>query len=442
MPIQLTGLSGGFDASGVITQLVAIAKKPVDALNTKKSLVDSAVSTMNTFSSRLASLKATTNTLLDTSGYASFGATSSDTSVVTSATGAAQAGTYDVQVNKLASSQKLRGNSQASSGTALGVTGSLSVTVGSGSPMSINVTSSDTLGDIATKLATSGQRISASVLYDGTNYRLSVQGLDTGAVSAFTITQSGLDLGFEDPANLYQAAGDAKLTVDGLAISRPTNQVSGVIPGVTLALTKPGVTSTVRVSSDTTLLKTKISGFVSAYNDIVNASHSATGYGTVKASNSVLAGDSSLRRAADGFARIIGSAVPGASGLYTTVGSVGVTLGTNGLLTFDGAKLDAAIVKDPDGVRRLFVTDPSIGATGIMKTIASSIDTLVTASNSPIKARIAALTASSTRIDTSIAEKQKRLDDYEQQLRKQYAALDSTMSKYSSLSSMISGIRN
>ncbi len=442
MPIQLTGLSGGFDSSGIITQLVALAKAPLDALAAKKSQVDSAVSTMNTYTSRLTTLRANAVSMSDAAGYASYATTSSDTSVVASATGTAQAGSYDVTVTQLASIQKLRGAVQTSSSTALGMSGTLSIKVGTGSPIDIAVSATDTLGDIAASFAKSGARVAASVLYDGTNYHLSLQGLDTGAANAFTVAQTGLDLGLADPANVYQAAGDAKLTVDGLAITRPTNQIAGVLPGLTLALTKPGVSSSIRVSSDTTALKTKLNGFIASYNDIVNATHTATGYSTVKATNSVLAGDSSMRRALDGFARMVGSAVPGASGSFATLGSVGVKLAADGTLSFDATKFDAAVVKDPDSVRRLFITDTTSGATGIMKTMSSAVDALITGTKSPIKARIAALQATSTRLDTSAADKQKRVDDYEQQLRKQYAALDAAQSKYSAMSAAISGITN
>ena len=440
MPIQLTGLSGGFDSSGIITQLVALAKAPIDALAAKKSQVDSAVSTMNTYTSRLTTLRANAVSMTDAAGYASYGTTSSDTTVVASATGTALPGSYDVTVTQLASIQKIRSTTQASSSTALGMTGTLSVAVGGAAPVDIAITATDTMGDVATKLAQSGTRISASVLFDGSTYRLSVQGLDTGAANAFTVTQTGLDLGLADPANRYQAAADARLTVDGLAITRPTNQIAGVIPGVTLALTKPGVSSTVRVSSDTTALKTKLNGFIASYNDIVNATHTATGYSTVKAANSVLSGDSSMRRALDGFARMIGSAVPGATGSFNTLGSAGVKLGADGTLSLDATKFDAAVTKDPDSVRRLFITDAASGATGIMKSVADAVDALITGPKSPIKARIAALQATSTRLDASGVGKQKRVDDYEQLLRRQYAALDSAQSKYTAMSAAISGI--
>lgn len=439
MVIQLTGL-GSFDSSGVVTQLVAIAHQPIDALNTRQTQLNSAVSTLGTFSSRLATLKANTNTLLDTTSYSSITASSTDTSVAVSSTGAAQVGSYSVQVTGLASAQKLRSDTQTDSATALGMTGTLSIQVGTGTSVPIDVAATDTLADIATKLSSSGARISASVLFDGSTYRLSVQGLDTGAANAFTITQSGFDLGLEKPVNKYQSAADASLVVDGVNITRPTNQITGVIPGVTLAVTKIGVTSTVNVGSDTTTLKSKINGFVSAFNDIVNASHTATGYGSAKASNPILAGDSSIRRVVDLLARTVSSAVPGTSGAYTTLASIGIHLTTAGTLTFDSTKLDAGILADPGGVRKLFVTDASLGATGVMKTLGTAIDSFTTGAGAPIQSRIDALTASSKGIDDLVAQKQLRVDAYEAQLKKQFTNLDVMMSKFNSMSSAIGSI--
>lgn len=439
MPVQLTGL-GGFDSSGVINQLVTLAKKPIDALTQRKAQVDSASSTMNQFSSRIGTLRTNANALADATGYSSFAVTSSEASVVASAGGGAQAGSYDVQVTQLATAQKLRGTAQASSTAALGVSGSLSLNVGSQTPVVVNVAATDSLGDIATKIASSGAKLSASVLFDGSSYRLSVQGTDTGTQNAFTIGQTGFDLGLANPANVYQAAGDAKLVVDGLAITRPTNQITGVIPGVTLALTKPGVTSSLRVAPDTASLKQKLQFFVTSYNDLVNAGHTATGYSGVKASNPVLAGEPAIRRSLDGLSRLVASQIPGTTGAYTTLGSVGVTLSANGTLSLDASKLDAAIAKDPDAVRRVFVTDSALGATGIMKTLASTADSFVNGTSSPIKARLEALSALSKRLDSSATKKQEAIEAYEQNLKKQFSELDRAMSKYNSMSAAISGL--
>lgn len=441
MPIQLTGL-GGFDSSTVISQLVAIANQPLSAIDTKKGLVDSASVTMNSFSTKLTTLKTAATALATTSGFTSMAATSSDTGIVGSVTGAAVSSSYTVDVQQLARAQKTRSEPQTSATTALGQAGNLTLQVGSNQSVTVNVLATDSLANIATKIAQSGARVSAGIINAGGSYRLSVQGLDSGATNAITFGESGtVALGLATPANTIESAQDAKLTVDGLPVTRPTNSIADAIPGVTLALTKPTTSSaTIRVAGDTTSLKTKIASFVTAYNDIVSAAHTATGYGTAKASNSVLAADSVIRRALDKVSSLTTGVVTGATGNYKSLATVGIQSTRDGTISFDGTKLDAALEKDPDAVRRLFVTDASIGATGVMKSLSDAIDSMITGSNSPIKARIDALSAQSKRLSQSRDDKAKRVDAYEQQLRKQFSELDQAMSKYTAMGNALTSI--
>jgi flagellar hook-associated protein 2 len=64
-------------------------------------------------------------------------------------------------------------------------------------------------------------------------------------------------------------AQNAQLTVNGISVSRSTNQVSDVIPGVSLDLlnTTTG-NATVALSRDTAPVKEKIKSVVTAYNDL------------------------------------------------------------------------------------------------------------------------------------------------------------------------------
>jgi flagellar hook-associated protein 2 len=442
MPIQITGLSG-FDSSSVITQLVALAQEPVTALDTKKGQVDSASTTINNYSTKLATLKTASTALSTTSGFSSMTATSSDTGIVATTNGSATASSFSIEVTQLARAQKTRSDPQTSATTALGQAGDLTIQVGANTAITINVLATDTLANIATKISQSGGRVSAGIINAGGSYRLSIQGLDSGAANAVTFGQTGtVALGLGTPASTIETAQDAKLTIDGLAVTRPTNSIADAISGVTMALTKTtpvGTPATLKVSTDSTSLKTKISAFVTAYNDIVNTTHQVTGYGTSKASNSVLAADATLRRALDTIARTTTGAVPGGTGNYKSMATVGLTTSRDGTLTFDGTKLDAALEKDSDAVRRLFVADTSIGATGIMKTLADAINLMIT-DKGGIKTRVEALSAQSKRLAESREVKAKRVDVYEQQLRKQFAELDQAMSKYSSMGSALSSL--
>lgn len=442
MAIRLTGL-GGFDSSGVIDQLVALARQPINDLDSKKSKIDSAGVMLNSFSTKLGTLKNAAIALSTPAGFSSFSATSSDTGVVASATGNAVAASYSLNVTQVARAQKSRSDAVASSTTALGQTGKLELKVGSADAKSINIASTDTLADIATKINGSGARVSASVVNLGNNeFKLAIQGLDTGAANAVTMTeQDGFTLGLNKPANMYESAQDASFTLDGMTFTRSTNSINDAIPGVTLALTKPTTgAATLKVTSDSSAIKTKISSFVSAYNDVVNTGHNTSGYGSTKATNSVLSGDTGIRRSLDRIATLVSSAVPGASSSLQSLGSLGIRLAKDGTLSFDSAKFDTAMEKDPSAVRKLFVTDTASASTGIMKTLGDAVDSLVTNTGGAVKSRIESLQAQSKRLATSREAKEKNVEEYETQIRKQFSKLDEAMSKYSAMSSQLSGL--
>lgn len=441
MAIQLTGL-GGFDSGNVISQLVSIANRPLYELDSRRALVDSASSTMSSFSSKLAALKSAATALATTSGFSSMAATSSDSAVVATVTGSAARSSYNVSVTQLAQAQKTRSDAQASATTARNESGTLSIQVGSGAAFDVAITATDTLSDIAMKINQSGARVSASIIDAGGSYRLSVQGLDTGAANAITFTEGGaLSLGLSSGANTYEVAQDAQLTVDGLAVTRPTNSVADAIQGVTLALKKTTTSAaTVEVAADSTALKAKLNAFVSSYNDVVKNGQTIAGYGTTKAMSSVLAADPAVRRSLDRISSLVTGFIPGATGDYRSLATAGISLSRDGVMTLDAAKLDKALERDPEAVRRLFVTDAASGATGVMKSLADAIDGLITGQGGVVKSRIESLSKQSQQLVESRAKKEALVKKYEQQLRSQFAALDQAMSRYQTMSTALVGL--
>lgn len=438
MPISFGGLASGIDTGALVDTLVGVAKQPIDQLDRKRSLLDGASQTISGIASKLSALKSAALALSTSTGFSSFAAASSDTAVVASATGAASVATYSVQVSALARSQKTRSSVVASASSPLGQAGSLDITVGAGAAKNVSILATDTLTDVANKISASGARVTASVFNDGTGFRLLVQGLDTGAENAFTVAENSTTFGFAAPGATYETAQDASLTVDGMPVTSKTNQVTGVIAGVKLALTKTTASAaTVSVTSDTAALKTKVTAFVNAYNEFVNAGHAAAGFGATKATNAELAADSTIRTALRRVGSLLSSAVPGATGAYTTFMSVGVTAKRDGTLTLDATRFDAAMAADPDGVRKLFVTDATVGATGAMKGLMSTIDGLVTGTSAPLQARADRLSAQSKRLADSKVKMEQRLEDYRAQLQKQFLAMDQAVSKYQAMSASV-----
>ncbi len=435
---------GGIDTSSIVTQLVAIQQQPYNELATQQQNIQSAQTTISSFSSTLSALANAAAALAAPTGFTSMGATSSSSSVAATAQGSPAPGQWNVTVNQIAQEQRTLSNGTASSTTALGLSGNLSIQVGSGSPTTIAVVSTDTLSDIAGKIISAGLRVQASMVYDGSQYHLLVSGLDTGAANGITFDESGLtgsgySLGLSDAAdNNIQSAQDAQLTVGGISVTSASNQVTNAIPGVTLAVTQPTTSpTTISIASDPSSIQTKVQAFVTAYNAVISNGHTAAGFGTTTASNTLLQGDTAIRSSLDQMEALVGELVPGTSGSYTTLDSVGISLQTDGTLTLDSTKLASALAADPTSVSRLFVTDSTNGSQGVMATIGSTINSLTTGSGAMLNAEVAGFTARTQQMTTQMTAMAARTTAYQTLLTNEFTQMNSTLALYKQMSTVL-----
>jgi flagellar hook-associated protein 2 len=435
---------GGIDTSSLLSSLVAIQQQPYNQLASQQQNIQSAQTTISSFSSTLSALKTAAAALSDPGTFTSMAATSSDSSIAAKTNPGAASGQWTVSVTSIAQEQRTLSNPVSSPTSALGITGSLDIQVGTGTTAHLAVSPSDTLTDIASKISASGLRVQASMTFDGSQYRLLVTGLDTGAANTITFGESvvtssqGYTFGLSTPANTIQKSQDAALTVGNMPVTSASNQVTDAIPGVTLALTQPTKTpATIAIASDPTAIQTKVQAFVTAYNAVVSNGHSVAGFGTQKASNTLLQGDHAVRSALDQLGSLMGQAVPGTSGAYTTLDNVGVALNADGTLTLNSAKLGTALSKDPTSVERLFVTDASNGSQGIMGTFGSTVDTLTKGTGSMIQSELDGFSARMKQMSTQMAAMQVRTAAYQTLLQKQFTQMNTTLAQYKQIASSL-----
>jgi flagellar hook-associated protein 2 len=421
------GLGSGLNDAQIITTLVAAQQAPVTAMQTHGTAIQAASQTISTFSSDLSALQAAANALSDPMQYSSYTATSSSSAVVATSSAAATPGTYAVQVNALAQAQVTYGNPQASSTAALGLSGTIGITVG-GTSYPIAVNSTDSLATIATNISSSGAGVTASVVYDGSKYRLQLQGQSTGAANAMTFTETGLSLGLTTPANTYQAAQDASLTVNNITVTSSSNQVTGAIPGVTMALTATQTApSNVTVASDPSAISQSITTFVNAYNTMVSAGHAAAGYGTTAASSTLLTGDRGIEGALSQMSGLIAGNIPNTTAGLQNLASVGISLQSNGTLAVNSTTLTSALNSNPSAVRQLFVTDSSTGATGVMSTISNAVTSLTTNATSALRAEAASFTTEQQSLTTQEAAMTARIKQYQTTITAEFASMEQTV---------------
>ena len=125
-------------------------------------------------------------------------------------------------------------------------------------------------------------------------------------------------------------------------MSSKTNQVQGVVAGVTLALAEktPDGPVTVTISGDAEGFQAKLKTLVDSYNAVISKVNTEAGFGSIKGSNPQLTGDSTLRSVTAKLSSTLTQTVGTAK--FQTLRSIGIELNNNGTL-----KLNAASSRPP-----------------------------------------------------------------------------------------------
>ena len=413
------GVGSGIDTEAIISGLLGASRGPVNRVRQEISAVDSAISSVSEIGSLLSKLKDSLTGLDTVNEVSSFAA-----SVVATTTGAAQPGSFEVQVNSLATAYKAyAANVQVATNTeATGQDGVVTVEVG-GESAEITIQATDSIDTIVSKFNASGLRLSASSVFDGTGHHLQLQGLDTGAANDVVLTEAGTDFGFD--LDTRTEAADAQFTVDGFAVTSASNKADGVLGGVSLALLDTSSEPfTVTVESDPDALREKLTTLVSSYNGVVNKIHSTTGFGSIKASNAELSSDSSLRSVTGRLSNALTTRI--GNGRFQTLASIGIELNNDGTLKLDSSKFDTAMNDDSLAVTRILAgdDDQELGLGDILNSITEDL----IGANGAIETKKDSLSSRSRALDDRIEIEESRLNRLEDQLRKQFTQMDQIVS--------------
>lgn len=424
--ISFGGVGSGMDTEGIVQGLVSASQGTLSTLKSRASQTSTAVSTLSSISSLLSNLKKAVDGLANVRDVGSYKASSSHSSIAVSANGTALPSAYKIEVSSLAKEQRNYTSTFSSTTTGLGQSGTLGIQVGSGEVKNVTLSATDTLDQIATKINGSGARVSASVFYDGSTYRLQVRGLDSGAANGIAFTEgAGVDLGLNAAGSKYQTATNASAKIDGITVTSATNQIVGAIQGVTLALTEETTSPvTVKVESDPKGVETKLKAVVDAYNSVISKIQETAGTGTIKGSNPVLANDSGLRTVTSRMSNALLARVSG-SGTYDTLASVGVSLAKDGKMTLDATKLEKALSADSASVAAV-LAGPQSGD-GAMDVLSSIIQGFTASGSGVLALRKDALEARGKALTDQVTREQVRLDRYADTLRRQFTQMDSTV---------------
>ncbi len=439
--------SGLLDVNGLVTQLVAAERAPLDKrlarIDTKLTTQFTALSqlkgSLSTFQNALSGLK-------DAGTYVSRSVAVSDTSLFSAtASSTAGVGSYDIEVLQLAKSAQVGSAAFAGGSTSVVGTGTLMLYQGSNAFTVTIDSSNNTLAGIrdAINAATTNTGVQATLLTGTSGSKLVLTGSQTGAANAIKVTANGGDGGLSqlvyDPPNpsglsLIQAAQDASIKVSGFAATSATNTFTSAIDGVTLNLAKaaPGTTTTLGIANDTGTVTNRVNSFVSAFNVVAKQIAALRSYDSSTQKAGPMLGDALLTGIEVQLRRVLSAPVTGANGSYTTLASLGITTGSDGTLSVNATKFQAA-----QATGNSIVSGVLGGSDGVATKLSTYLDTQLAATgqiaarNDSIAAQRKSLTAQADAINA-------RMTVIQARYQKQFSSLDSLLTKMQGTSDYLS----
>lgn len=445
--LSSAGLGSGLDINSLVSQLVAAEKAiPQRQITRNQTSTVTTISALGNLKGALGSFNTALTQLKSIEAFAGRTASSSEPEFFTAtASTAAAAGVYDIEVVQVATSMQLKSNAFADGAGQVVGTGTLTVNVGA-STFQVGVdTAHNTLAgirDAINQASGNTDLVRATIVNATDGAHLVLTGTATGLANQVSISQAdgdgglasleynpGLTTNYSPQSRLAQ---DSIVAVAGFARHSASNTVTDVIDGVTLTLLAEdqGNIHTLTVANDKTTVATRIKTFVDQYNAMVSTLADLRKYEPTTKTAGPLLGDAMLRGIETDIRRQLTDMNSGSS-VFSTLASIGVTTQKNGSLLLDNAKLTTALSANFDEVAKLFG-----GENGVATRLANSIAPRL-AVDAEIDVRSKRLNQQSVELQKQQAALETRMAQVEARYRQQFTALDSLLSKLQSTSSFL-----
>lgn len=370
--ISSLGIGSGVLNSDLVDQLVEAERKPTEnRLDTRAQRAETLISAYGTLKSAITELRLPMRQLSAPDNLKAFSATSSNEDVsVTVDSAKASRGTYNVNVLSLAQSQSLASGTFADRDSTSVGTGTLTISSGDKSATLTIDGSNNTLQGLADEINEAGIGVSAGVIDTGSGFRLVLSSEFSGEANAISVSVADDDGNNDDAPGLSQfvfnnstqnmqetiAAKDARVEINGIEITRSTNSFTDVIDGLSFEAKAEGVTSTIKVEQDFGAVADRVGAFVEKYNALQMTIKGLSGFNAETGQGGILSGDSVVRSIESQMRNVLGRVVPGLENASVrTLADVGISTDyETGGLSFDRAKFEEQLKKNPDDVTALF----------------------------------------------------------------------------------------
>jgi flagellar hook-associated protein 2 len=275
----------------------------------------------------------------------------------------AATGDHTLQISQIATAQKVIGSSVADKSAELGYSGTFSIGLAGGTSADVAITSTMSLEDVvdAINAQTSTTNVQASIIQvSSTEFEMVLSGtedaadIETSSVSGDDVMNKlGVTDSSGDFTDVLQTAQPAIFKLDGVSLTRDTNDITDVLSGVTFNLlqdTPTGTTLNISIEADTSSISTALQTFVTDYNafrDYVYGQQQLSSDGTVD-SSSVLFGDGTMRTITTQMEQALNTSIGGLS-----LSDLGLSFNTTNDLELDTSVLSTTLSQNLAGAMSL-----------------------------------------------------------------------------------------
>ncbi len=295
---RVGGIASGLDTEGLINSLVAIERIPINRMNQQRQLAQARSDAWTDISTKVSAFRTAVDDLRYRGGLEAVSASSSDATVASvSVTGTANPSSLAFTVDQLAATHSVvTSGSHATAATAVGA-GTVTLTI-DGVDHDVTTTASTTLTQLAASIDALGIGVDASVLTVASgDVRLALTAESSGSDGEFSFSETGTSLG---TGSVVSQAANALVTIGSgggaIQLSRSTNTVSDLVPGVEIRLLATSASAvTVTTERDGDTIADNITAMFTAADAVLTEIDTLTSYDAASEQGSVLTGDAMVR---------------------------------------------------------------------------------------------------------------------------------------------------
>ena len=331
----------------------------------------------------------------------------------------------------------------------------------------VDLDESDTLAEVVSAINDAGIPVTASIINTGSGsnpYRITFSSMINGTRGELITDSQGVDIGL----TTLSAGRDAKVFFgsddpeDAFLITSSTNTIDDMVNGLTIDLVSASDEAVrVTIERDTTAIIDAVVQLVTTFNDSVGRIDDYDYFDVDAEEKGVLLGDPTTSRVRTSLFRVAQGKVEGVSTQFQYLSQVGIKIGSNGEMTFDQEKFEAAYADDPQAVENLFAAyeattdtteeiaegvtvgnlDPTVTARGMGQIFDDLLDGLTNSIDGTLALADQSFTDRIELANNRIAAFDERLEARRARLEQQFVAMEKAIALLQNQSSALASIQ-